>query len=225
MAAVFTAAITAWRGYNSMPDPPERCDSGQANVCASTHRAIPRVVPPGLAGRWSPTSTVKPTPDQQLSTGCEQVPQAVPDQPNHGYRRTRGSFVKTIQERLESLEARCDLFERALQQTRQEAAWRNFGEEDSNRSEDAPDTDLSHVITEKGHCQAAETKERQRRRKRKAARSRSPSTEQLLRKPVLEKKSRQRRATDLSIEGTPKLSLQGGGNTRRRLRRSYSWLG
>lgn len=141
------------------------------------------------------------------------------------YRRTRGSFVTTIQERLESLEARCDLFERALQQTRQEAAWHNFGEEDSNRSEDTPDTDLSHIITDKGHCQAAETKERQRRRKRKAARSRSPSTEQLLRKPVLEKKSRQRRATDLSIEGTPKLSLQGGGNTRRRLRRSYSWLG
>lgn len=226
MAAVLTAAAVAvWRGCTNMPDSSEQSDPGRTDVHASTHHAIPRAVPPGIAGRLSPTSEVKTAPEQQLLTGHEQVPQKVADQLNNGHRRTRGRSVTTIRARLESLEARCDLLEQALQRTRQEAARGNVEEAASSRNDDASDTDTSDIATETSHRQAANPKGRQNRKSARSARSGSPSAEQLPHQPVPKKTRRQRRVTDLNIDGTEKVSLRGGGNTRRKLRSSVSWLG
>lgn len=225
MAAVLTAAVAAWRGYTNMPDSSEQSDPGRTDVCASTHHAIPRSVPSGLAGRLSRTSTVKTTPEQQLLAGREQMPQTAADQLNNEHRRTRGPSVTTIRARLESLEARCDLLEQALQRTRQEAARGNVEEAASSRSDDSPDADTSDIATDTSHCQVAKPKGRRHRKSARPARQGSPSAEHLIHRPVPKKSSRQRRATDLDIDGPAKLSLQGGGNTRGRLRRAVSRLG
>ena len=221
MAAVLTAAVAVWRGYTNMPDSSEQSDPGRTDVYASTHHAIPRAVPPGLAERLSPTSKVKTAPEQQLLTDREQVPRTAADQLSSENRRTRGPSVTTIRARLESLETRCDLLEQALQRTRQEAAWGNVEVAASSRNDDSPDTDTSDT----NHCQAANPKGRQKRKSARSARSGSPSAEQLSHKPVSKNTRRQRRVTDLNIDGNETLSLQSGGNTRRKLRRSVSWLG
>lgn len=225
MAAVLTAAVAVWRGYTNMPDSSEQSHPGRTDVYASTHHAIPRAVPPGLAERLSPTSKVKTAPEQQPLTDREQVPRTVADQLSNENRRTRAPSVTTIRARLESLETRCDLLEQALQRTRQEAAWGNVEVAASSHNDDSPDTDTSDIAIDTNHCQAANPKGRQKRKSVRSARSGSPSAEQLPHKPVSKNTRRQRRVTDLNIDGNEKLSSQSGGNTRRRLRRSVSWLG
>lgn len=96
--------------------------------------------------------------------------------------------MTTIRARLESLEARCDLLEQALQRTRQEAARGNVEEAASSRNDDSPDTDTSDIATDTSHRQAANPKGRHNRKSARSAISGSPSAEQLPHQPVPKKK-------------------------------------
>lgn len=117
--------------------------------------------------------------------------------------------ARTLRTRVESLEARCDLYERELQKLAREATQSKSESPRAYKSSGGRDINTADVSSEPDSHTTVKIKHRQRR----SVRSVGSSIDPLLSDASAKTRSRQRRALDLGISGTPKFKFDHDNGT------------
>ena len=139
----------------------------------------------------------------------------------HSLRQNDHISERAIRTRIESLEVRCDGYERELQKLAREATQSKPESPRAYKSSDSRDISVADVSSTPDSHTTVMTKQRQRR----LVRPISSSTNLLLSDASGKTRSRQRRALDLGINGTPKFKFDYGNSTttRPKLVRLQGW--
>jgi hypothetical protein len=168
-----------------------------------------------------------PSPSERVSlrSDMSNLQQETSEPGQTGLRFQRGESINSLRQkdhairtRIESLEARCDWYERELQKLAREVTQSKPESPRAYKSSDSRDISVADVSSEPD---SHTTKQRQRR----LVRSVSSSTNPLLSDASGKTRSRQRRALDLGINGTPKFKFGYGNSTttRPKLVRLQGW--
>ena len=207
---VFRPCIGDGVGAKSPLDPPS-CGLDTATVPRDT------VYPTGKTS--SPSGWVSPHSDMSNAQ------QETPEPGQTGLRFQRGESTplprqndhihvisaRAIRTRIESLEARCDWYERELQKLAREATQSKPESSSAHKSSVGRAIDVADVSSEPNSHTTVKMKQRQ----RKLVRSVGSSTDLLLSNVSGKTRSRQCRALDLGISGTPKFRFDYGNSTTR----------
>jgi hypothetical protein len=171
-----------------------------------------------------------PSPSERVSLRSDMSnPQQETSEPGQtGLRFQRGESINSLRQkdhairtRIESLEVRCDWYERELQKLAREATQSKPESPGAYKSSGSRDINVADVSSEPDSHTTVKTKKRQRR----LVGSVGSSTNPLLSDASGKTRSRQRRALDLGINGTPKFKFDYGNSTttRPKLVRLQGW--
>jgi hypothetical protein len=205
---VFHPCIRDGLGAKSPLDPAS-CGLDTATVPRDT--SYPTGKTPSPAGKISPHSD-ESNPQRETSeagqTGLrfqrgEPIPSSRQDDHIHII------SARALRTRIESLETRCDWYERELQNLAHEATQSKSESPRAYKSSGGRDINVADVSSEPDSHTPVKMKQRQRR----LVRSVGSSIDPLLSDASAKTRSRQRRALDLGISGTPKFKFDYGNGT------------
>jgi hypothetical protein len=196
---VFRPCIGDGVGAESLLDPPS-CGPDTATVPRDTIYPTGKTL--SRSGRVSPHSDMSNPPQETSEPGQTgsrfQRGQSLSSPPQNDHIHIISA--RAIHTRIESLEARCDCYERELQKLAREATQSKFESPGAYESSGSRDINVADVSSKSDSHTTVKTKQRQRR----LVRSVGSSTNPLLSDASGKTRSRQRRALDLGISGTPK---------------------
>jgi len=217
---VFRPCIGDGVGAKSPLDPPS-CELDTATVPRDT--IYPTGETPSPSERISPHSDMS-NPQQETSepgqTGLRfQRGESIPSLRQNYHIHINSA--RAIRTRIESLEVRCDWYERELQKLAREATQSKPESPGAYKSSGSRDINVADVSSEPDSHITVKTKKRQRRLVGSVGSSANP----LLSDASGKTRSRQRRALDLGINGTPKFKFDYGNSTttRPKLVRLQGW--
>jgi hypothetical protein len=217
---VFRPCVGDGVGAKSPLDPPS-CGLDTATVPRDT--ICPTEETPSPSERVSPHTDMS-NPQQETSepgqTGLRfQRGESIPSLRQNYHIHINSA--RAIRTRIESLEVRCDWYERELQKLAREATQSKPESPGAYKSSGSRDINVADVPSKPDSHTTVKTKQRQRR----LVGSVGSSTNPLLSDSSGKMRSRQRRALDLGINGTPKFRFNCGESTttRPKLVRLQGW--
>lgn len=205
---VFHPCIRDGLGAKSPLDPAS-CGLDTATVPRDT--SYPTGKTPSPAGKISPHSD-RSNPQRETSEAGQTGLRFQRGEPIPSSRQDDHIHIipaRALRTRIESLETRCDWYERELQNLAHEATQSKSESPRAYKSSGGRDINVADVSSEPDSHTPVKMKQRQRR----LVRSVGSSIDPLLSDASAKTRSRQRRALDLGISGTPKFKFDYGNGT------------